>query len=314
MAPIGLALLVGIDFWLIYAMVTCILAFTLDTGGRAGQRLAAMAAAGIVVLLGTALGTLVAGHMALTVLAFAGIGVLYALVESLHQSAAMAARFACLTVAIGALYAPLQPVDVAAVGLFVLYAWGVSLGWDVAVGVWRPSTAPQLRDLLARLRATERERWIFAGAVAVAIPAAFLTSLALGLHRPYWALIGVVLVLRADSLASRTLMGQMLLGTALGVAVALAFGWLFPAHQAALAGMMLAALLRWPAQQYNNALGTAALTVFIMLLLEFVAGGVAGAAHDIMERLIDMGVGCAFAMVALGIDRLGQRVFARRGA
>ncbi|WAC27801.1 FUSC family protein [Ancylobacter sp. SL191] len=312
MAPVGLGLIIGNDVWLIYALVICILATALDTGGTARQRLAAMAVGGVVVLLGTGLGTLVAGHMVLTMLAFALVGVVYALVESLHQSVAISARFACLTLAIGALYAPLQSVDAVAVGVFIIYAWVVSITWDLVVGVWRPCTAPSLWRLLLRLRATKRERWVFAGAVAITIPAAFFTSTALGLHRPYWALLAVVLVLREDSLASRELMGQTMLGTVLGVALSLGIGWLFPSTGAVLAAMMVAALVRWPAQQYHGALGNAALTVFIMLLLEFINGGVAGAAHDMIARLIDMAVGCAFALIALMIDRLAQRVFAPR--
>ena len=311
MAPISAGLALGIDIWLIYAMVTCILSYTLDTGGPALHRLAWMTAAGVVVIVGTGLGTLASGHVGLIVFAFALVGVLYALVESIHPSAAAAARFMCLTLAVGALYAPLQMRDVAVVAIFVVYAWGVSLGWDLIVGTPRPSTAPIPAQLLAHIRATARERWVFAGAVAIAVPLAFLTSLALGLHRPYWALISVVLVLRADSLASRRLMGQMLLGTLAGVAFALGYGYLFPSHMAALAGMAVAALLRWPAQQYHGALGSAALTAFIMLLIEFVAGGVTGAAHDVIERFVDMVVGCVFAIIALWLDRCGQTLLKR---
>lgn len=310
MAPITAGLIVGVDIWLIYALVTCILAFTLDTGGPALHRLGFMGAAGVVVLLGTGIGTLAAGHMGFTVLAFACVGALYALVESLDPSAA-AARFMCLTLAVGALYAPLQLTDVAVVAGFVVYAWAVSLAWDAMSGLHRPSTAPVPREILVRLRATERERWVFALAVAVAVPLAFLTSLSLGLHRPYWALIAIVLVLRADAMSSRQLMGQTLAGTALGVAVALLYGYLLPYHAALLAGMAVAALLRWPAQQRHGALGMAVLTVFIMLLLELLAGNARGATHDIVERLVDMAVGCVFAMVALGLDRLGQALLRR---
>lgn len=312
MAPIGCGLVVGVDTWLIYAMLTCILGFTLDKGGPAPQRLVWIGAAGAVVLAGTGIGTLVAHHTGLVILAFALAGALYALVESLDAGAAAAARFLCLTLAVGALYAPVQPLDVSVVAGFALYAWLVSLGWDVAVRLWRPSAAPDPRALLARIRATERERWIFAGAVAISVPLALFTSLALGLHRPYWALIAIVLVLRADSLASRQLMVQQLAGTLLGILAALGFGMLFTAHAALLTGMAVAALLRWPAQQLNGTLGAAALTAFIILLLEVVAGGVGGAARDIVERLIDVVVGCAFAFAALELDRLGQRLFRRR--
>lgn len=313
MAPVALGVVVGIDFWLIYAVLTSILGFTLDPGGPPLPRLAWIAGAGAVVLLGTGMGTLAAGHVGLVVLAYAGVGVLYALVESLHPSAAAAVRFMCLTLAVGALYAPLQGPDVAAVAGCVVYAWAVSLAWDAAVGERRSSSAPALAPILARIRASERERWIFAGAVGIAVPLAFLTSLALGLHRPYWALVVIVLVLRVDSLASYTLMAEMMVGTLIGIAAALAYGALLPSQPALLVGMALAALLRWPANSYNGTLGMAALTAFIILLVELVAGGVIGAAHDIAERLVDVAVGCGFALLALLLDRIGQRAFARRG-
>lgn len=312
MAPIAVGLVVGVDIWLIYAMLTCILGFTLDTGGPAAQRFVRIGAAGAVILLGTGLGTLVAHHTGLTILAFALAGALYALVESIDPSAAAASRFLCLTLAVGALYAPLQPADIPVVAGFAVWAWLVSLGWDLVVGLWRPSVAPAPRAVLVRIRDTARERWIFAGAVAISVPLALFTSLALGLHRPYWALIAIVLVLRADSLMSRQLMMQQLAGTLLGILAALGFGHLFPAHAALLTGMALAALLRWPAQQLNGTLGAAALTAFIILLLELVAGGIGGAAHDIAERLVDVAVGCGFAFVALELDRFGRRLFRRR--
>ncbi|WP_454683601.1 FUSC family protein [Ancylobacter moscoviensis] len=311
MAPITAGMLVGVDIWLIYAMVTCILAFTLDTGGPALHRLGWMAGAGLVVLAGTGIGTLAAGHTPLIVIAFALVGGFYALVESIHPSAAAAARFMCLTLAVGALYAPLQPGDVPVVAAFVLYAWAVSMAWDAVTGTWRPSTAPAPAMVYARIRATHRERWVFATAVAIAVPLAFLTSLALGLHRPYWALIAIVLVLRADALSSRRMMEQTLGGTLLGVVAALAFGYALPFHAALLVGMALAALIRWPAQQLHGALGMAALTAFIILLLELVAGSVGGASHDILERLVDVMVGCVFAVVALLLDRLGQALLRR---
>lgn len=306
MTPVVIGMIGGTGYWLIYATLTCILAYTLDLGDRPVARLRWMSVAGVVVIVGTGIGTLAAGHLPFIVLAFACAGALYALVESLHVAIATAARFLCLTIAVGALYAPINPVDVGVVVIFVVYAWGVSLLWDWVSRLPRPSTAPSLPELFARIRASERERRVFAAAVALTIPLAFLFSSELGLHRPYWAMLAIVLVLRADSISSRTLMVQMLMGTLLGVFLAVAYGYLFPYHPALLAGMLLAALLRWPAQQWHGALGNAALTVFIMLFLELVSGGLAQASHDLVERVVDVMVGCAFAMVALLLDRTGQ--------
>ncbi|GAB4069689.1 FUSC family protein [Ancylobacter sonchi] len=321
MAPISVALTFGVDVWLVYAMITGILAFTLDTGGPALPRLGWMGAAGVIVVAGTGLGTLAAGQPVAIMAGFALAGVSYALVESLDDTLAAGARFLCLTFAVGALYTPLEARDVGVVAGFVGYAWLVSLFWDALGGGLRASTAPALREIYARLRATERQRWMFALAVAITIPLAYLASHALGLRHPYWALIAVVIVLRADALSSRRLIGQMLLGTALGIVAALLYGLGatelrrrgldLPQHSLLLVGMAMAALLRWPFQQLSGMLGTAALTAFIMLFLEVIAGTVGGAATAMAERLIDVAIGCGFALLALGIDRLGQRGLAR---
>ncbi|MFD2140645.1 FUSC family protein [Ancylobacter oerskovii] len=142
-----------------------------------------------------------------------------------------------------------------------------------------------------------------------------------GCATPYWALMAVVIVLRADALSSWRLIGQMLLGTALGIAAALFYGLGatelrrrgldLPQHSLLLVGMAVAALLRWPFQQLSGMLGTAALTAFIMLFLEVIAGTVGDAATAMAERLVDVAIGCGFALLALGIDRLGQRGLAR---
>lgn len=308
LGPIAAGLIIGLSGWLIYAMVTSILAFSLDPGGRAFSRLGWMALGGLVVIAGAGLGTLAAGHHVLVMLGFAGVGVLYALVESIHPSAAMAARFLCFTLAIGALYLPLAPLDVAVIAAALLYAWLVSLAWDLALGGARPSTAPHLPEVSAALRATSRERRPFAAAVAIAVPLAYLAAVLLGLHRPYWTLIVIVVVLRADAMSSQRLMVEMLLGTLLGIGAALLYGLAFPGHWALLVGMLVAALVRWPAQHLHGALGTAALTAFVMLLLELVAGSVGQAAQDMEARLVDVAVGCAFALVALLLDRLFQRL------
>lgn len=312
MGPVVAGLVLGIAPWLVYALVTSILVFGLDPGGRPGPRLGWFAGAGLLLIVSAGIGTLLAGTTVPIMLGFALAGVIYALVESVSDHAAMAARFLCFMLAIGGLYMPLNGLEAAVVALTSLYGWCVSLAWDFMAGSLRPWGALSLDEIMRNLRATKRERWIFAGAVAIAVPLAFLTSTGAGLHRPYWTMIVIVIVLRADVLASGRLMLEMLTGTVLGIALALGFGLLTLniglGHWGLLAGMMIAALVRWPAQQLHGALGMAALTAFIMLLLELVAGSVGGAAADMQARLIDVAVGCGFAMVALALDRAGRRL------
>lgn len=313
MGPVVAGLVLGIAPWLIYAMITSILAYGLDPGGSPSLRLRWFAGAALVIIVGAGLGTLLAGHPVLIVLGFAVAGVIYALVESLSDRAAMAARFLCFTLAVGGLYLPLCGLEVGVTVLAALFGWCVSLAWDLSIGVMRMSSAPDLAEIVRKLRATMRERWIFAGAVAIAVPLAYLTSAGAGLHRPYWAMIAIVIVLRADVLSSGRLILEMLAGTVLGIACALGYGLITDqmglGHWSLLFGMLVAALLRWPAQEMHGALGMAVLTAFIMLLLELVAGSVGQAEADMQARLIDVAVGCAFAMVALGLDRIGRRIF-----
>lgn len=312
MGPVFAGLFLGIAPWLILAMVTSILVFGLDPGGPAGVRLGWFVGAALLVILGTGAGTMLSGHPLLIMASFALAGAIYALVESLSDRAAMAARFLCFTVAVGGLYMPLRPLEAGVAVLTALYGWCVSLAWDLAVGAIRPSSAPDLGEIARKLRATMRERWIFAGAVAIAVALAYLTSTGAGLRRPYWAMIAIVIVLRADILSSGRLIVEMLAGTVLGIACALGYGLaaahLAPGHWPLLIGMLVAALLRWPAQNLHGALGMTALTAFIMLLLELVAGSVGQAEADMQARFIDVAVGCAFAMVALGLDRIGRRI------
>lgn len=311
MAPLVAGMLFGANFWIAYAVLTCILGCMLDTGGRALHRLGCFAVAGAVVLAGTGLGTLVRGDTALTTLALAFTGMLYALVESIHPSAAFAARFMCVTLAIGALYVPLALPDVAAVAAFVAYGWAVSMAWDVATGMWRPSTAPKLKDVVARVRATRRERWVFAAVVAATVSAAFLSSRALGLEHPSWALLALVIVLRADSQLSRSLIVSLMLGTLLGVAAALAYGAVLTSPRALLAGLAIAALVRWPAQQFHGVLGIASITAFVILLLQLVAVTLSEVSHAPFDRVVDITLGCGFAVMALWLNCKAQALLRR---
>lgn len=304
MAPLAAGLVVRPGAWAAYALLTSILAFLLDTGGPALGRLAAIATAGVVVLSGAALGTLAAGNLALTALVLALGATVYALVEGIHTTAAFAARFLCLTASIGALYAPIHAAYVPLVAGFVLVAWLVSVAWDMATGLWRPSTAPRLRDIVARLEETRRERWIFAAVVSAAVVAAFLSAKAFGLAYPNWAVLAVVIVLRADSTLSRRMLANLMLGTILGVCAAYAWEAVFTAPLGLLAGMVLAALLRWPLQKVQATLGLAAMAAFVVLLMQLVAVETGALApHAALDRLLDIALGCGFAVLALWVNQ-----------
>ncbi len=311
MAPFAAVFVLGEGVWIAFALLVVILGFMLDTGGSARARLRASLAGGLVVTAGTAIGTAASGSEGLTACALALAGVFYALVESLGPSAAFAARFLCIGMAVGALYVPLQPVDVAIIFGFAVYGWGVSVLWDRLTGVWRPRTGPTFRDVVAHIRASRAERFAFAAIVAATVALAFAASTFLDLHRSHWTLLAIVVALKADPDQSRAMIGDFLIGTVIGVAVALAFGMVFSSPKELVVGMTLAALARWPAQQIHTRLGVAAITVFVLLILHLVALLTHTASHAPLDRVVDVAVGCAFALVALHANIFVQGLIAR---
>lgn len=310
-APILAALAIGAQGWLAYAVLAGILAFMLDTGGSAPRRLLPALVAGLMILAGGALGTAVRGDPGAMVLALAAAAFLYGLTESLDPVAAIASRFLCLALAIAGQYAPLEQLDPAVIAAMVLYAWLVSVLWDAATGLWRPSTAPGLHTLAARLRATRAERLAFAAITATAAAAAFTTGRALGLEHQNWTVLAIVVVLRADTAASRDMLGSLFLGTLIGVAAALAYVLTFRSAEALMAGMVLAALVRWPLQQMRGSLGLAAMAAFVILLMQLVALKTGTPSYAPLDRLVDITLGCAFAALGLGLNRLAASYLGR---
>ncbi len=314
MAPMAAGLALHQNYWLGYALLTCILGFTLDTGGTARHRAALFAVAGAVVLAGATLGAGVAGDLWLTATALVATAALYALVEAVHPSAAFAARFFCLATAIAALDVPFRPGDVGVVALFAVYAWLVSVAWDLATGLWRPSTAPTLAAILAHLKETRGERALFAGIVAAAVALSFLTGRLLGLPHPHWAVFAVVIVLRDDSQFSRRMMIDLVLGTVIGAGAAVLYGALVTSPAGLMAGLTLAALVRWPGQRVHGALGMAAMAAFIILLLQLVGMLMQMPIHAAADRVTDITLGCAFALAALIVNTRMRKWLGWEGA
>lgn len=300
--PVVAALVFGIKSGLVYALVSAIVGFAADTGGRPASRLASMAIGAAALALGAFGGTLAAGHHGAIVALFAAAGAFYALTESLDALALTASRFVCFGIAVGALYLPLTNTGAFALVASCLGAWAISCLWDSARGQWRSDHAPNWRALWRSFHERRSTHWPFALAVALAIPLAYLSSVAVGIVRPYWAMLTLVLVLRLDFLSSRQLMLERLAGTLVGVVLAGAYTAAFPTHEMLMIGIVVAALARWPAEQRHGALGVAALTTFVMLVLALASTEPGEVSAFLKARVIDTIVGCLFAVVALYLN------------
>jgi hypothetical protein len=311
MVPIVFGLVSGAERWLAYALLTCILSYLMDMGGAALPRLAHVLFAGLVVVAGGLIGTAAAGHIAFVALALGTTAMLYGLVEGCHPSAASAARFLCLAVTVAALYTPIRGIDVAVVGASALFCWLLSIGWDLTTGLWRPSKAPTQNELADCLQTRRGERLIFAAVTASAVVGSFLLAHTLGLEHLNWAILALVLVLHADAEASWQMLRNLFLGTLLGVAVGWTYGTLLDRPLPLLIGMTIAAIVRWPVQQRNGALGQATMAIFIILLLQLTAHLTGHHSHAPQDRLIDISIGCGLAILALCANAAAQRLLLR---
>ena len=154
-----------------------------------------------------------------------------------------------------------------------------------------------------------RTRWIFSLCVGLVIVAANLAGVWLGLGHPYWATLTILVVLRSEMEPSADLITDRVLGTLLGVAAVALLVTAAPGQGPLLAGMIVAAALRWPAFRLHVALGTAAITVFVLLLGELLAASPRAANHLLQDRLLATMVGCCFAMAGIGLYRILGRQF-----
>ncbi len=311
LAPIGAGILGQGSQWIAYAILTCLLGFTADTGGPPFRRLTGFLAAGLVVLVGGMLGTAVRGDDVITALTAGAVAVLYGLVEGSHASYAASARIMCLSTVIAAFFTPIEPFAVAVIAAFALYSWLVSIAWDAATGLWRPFTGPSLRALASDLRASRLPRWTFAALCGASVAAAFALSQRLGLRNPDWAIFALLITLHINAKVGGQVVRNLILGTVLGVALASAYAALLPSIIALLVGMTVAALIRFPAQQRHGALGIAAMAAFVILVLQLVADLTATPSRAPVDRLIDITLGCGLSIVALWINGEVQQALHR---
>jgi hypothetical protein len=305
--PVVAAIGKGVQPWLIYAVLGAILAFVGDEGGTPLQRLGYMAIGPAGLVAGAAVGT-AAGPLPVLFLGIMfALGLFYGLVEGGHGHLLQLSRFVGYGLVMGDAVAPLDVADCAAAAEAVAEAWMISVLWDLARGQLRPlGVAPVWKAIEAALRGW-RTRWIFALCAGLTIAAASLAGAWLGLGHPYWATLTILVVLHSEMAPSKDLVTNRVLGTLVGVAAVAVLVTVAPGQGPLLAGMIVAAALRWPAFRVHVALGTATITIFVLLLGELLVPTPQAATHLLQDRLLATMVGCCFAMAGIGVYRNLER-------
>jgi hypothetical protein len=302
--PVAAALEEGLRPWLVYAVLGAILAFLGDEGGRPLRRLGYMAIGPAGLVAGAAVGTAVVPLPVLFLSVLFALGLFYGLIEGRHAHLLLLTRFVGYGLVMGDAAAPLDLADCFAGTAAVVEAWIISLLWDLITGGWlRPLGVLPVWTAMKGALIGWRTRWTFALCAGVTIVAASLAGAWLNVGHPYWATLTILVVLRSELASSADLMTDRVLGTLMGVtAVALLIATM-PGQKPILVSMVVAAALRWPAFRVHVALGTAAITAFVLLLSELLATTPQAAIHLLQDRLLATMVGCCFAMAGIGLYR-----------
>ena len=312
LVPPGVCWTLNYDQGIVFALVPAIACFSCDPGGPPLPRLIWTAAGAIAFAAGNIIGGFVPNGAESAAL-FALAGAVYAFSESSHQLVVTIARFLCFGLTIGAFYAHANLTEIAIIGAVIVFVFLISLAADLLRGGLRDSTAPTLRVILDGIEARETERLVFAASAAIAVALAYAAATTFQFMRPYWSFIALVLVLRLDFMSSWNLVIQRIAGTICGVVAAGLVVVIFSSHAAQAGAMLVAALLRWPAQQRHNLLGVAALTAFVMLLIDLAAGSRQEALLFLGARVVDTIIGCLFALIALCLTWTAMMVIRRSG-
>lgn len=304
MAPVAVTLVTGPQHWLVYAMVSSIVAFAGDGGGPPLARLVWMLTGPIALSLGLAFGAATIGDMPAVLALSMAAGLAYGLVETAHPHLLLATRFFAFGIVLAGLVTAPTPTDYLAIAMMLGFAWAISLLFDRFSGRsgWLPLSIPPAATILPSLHGNAQARWAFAISVSLAMGAALMATALLGSLRPSWACLTILMVMRSQIVDSVRLAVERILGTLGGVVLAVAIAHVGN-HRLTLLAMVLAAFIRWPAQQMQNALGVFSLTLFVLLMVELITPDPRQTAILLHERLYDTVIGAIAAGLGLLLYR-----------
>jgi hypothetical protein len=276
----------------------CALLVTLaDIGTTRATRVSTMAAAGFAILGGGTVGAVFGGttytNEALVLLSAFTAG----WVSASHPGIAAVARFCAVATAVGAGMQFTNPEIVwaavagaiIAIGSAFLTWWLFGLPAQDNLVDWRAG----LRRALGGVGAGPRYAICYATTACVALFAAE----SLGVSRPYWATIAVLIVMRREGTVSLQIIVQYMIGTLAGILAAAFIVRLAPMIPViALIAVACAASGRI-GLALNPALGFMGFTAFFMLAIDVASQGDAIHLHLLSTRLYDVAIGCVLSLL-----------------
>ena len=268
-----------------------------DIGTTRTIRVNTMCAAGFAILGGGTVGALFGG----TTYADETLVFLSAFtagwVSASHPGIAAVARFCAVATAVGAgmqftnpgiVLAALAGAAIAIASAFLIW-WLFGLPAEDNLVDWRAG----LRRALGGVGAGPRYAICYATTAGIAL----FVAESLGIGRPYWATIAVLLVMRREGTVSLRIIVQYMIGTLAGILAAELIVRLVPVLPViALIAVACAASGR-VGLALNPALGFMGITAFFMLAIDIALQGEAIPLPLLSPRLSDVAVGCTLALL-----------------
>jgi hypothetical protein len=268
-----------------------------DIGTTRAVRVGTMVAAGFAIFAGGTVGTLLGG----TTYADEALVLLSAFiagwVSASHPGIAAVARFCAVATAVGAGMQFANPsIALAALGGAAIAITAALLDWwlfglpaQENLVDWRAG----LRLALGGAGAGPRYATCYATTACVAL----FVAKSLGVSRPYWATVAVLVVMRREGTVSLRMIVQYMVGTLAGIlAAALIVHVVSVLPVIALIAVACATTARL-GLALNPALGFMGFTAFFMLAIDVALQGEAIHMHLLSTRLYDVAVGCVLALL-----------------
>jgi hypothetical protein len=306
-APLLAGIAIGETVAGVIAAASAMLATMADIGETHRARLVTMAAATAAIVAGGAIGTMLGGTTYADEALVVAAAFVAAWVSASNPGIAAGARFAAIATATGAGLQFADPsIALAALAggafaiLVTLVAWRlIRLPPDVNLMDWRAG----LRRALA---GADAGPW-FAVCVAAAAALALFAAERLGVARPYWAAVTVMMVMRREGLESFKLVLHYMVGTLAGIAAAGAIGAAVAVPVAlGVAATAFAASARL-GFALNPALGFTGFTAFFMIAVDLALAASGASPHLLSARMYDVAVGCALAAAGTLAARAARR-------
>jgi hypothetical protein len=306
--PLFLFVLIGHPWAAVAAGATAMFVTMSDIGVTRRGRVATMAGAALLILIGGFIGDRFGGTTRADEVFILASAFVAGWVSNSHPGISAIARFGALATAAGAGMQLHDPLAIAAVIIGGVNA--IAIGY----AMWVIHDVPPDKDFIDWRAGVRRAfagadagAWFaicYAGGCAVSL----LAADTLGLHSPYWATFAVIMVMRREGMVSLRLIALYMLGTVGGVPAAALLAVLTmgdPLGHAAVA--TLAAALGRLGFGLNAALGYLAFTVFLIMIAELARGGAVPPMSLVLTRVWDVAVGCGIAFVATRLASLGNR-------